>query len=129
MEYPCKHTGCPETFKHRSLPSRHKTICQFPPPNKPFEKVDGGYQCTSCQAKISHANNLPRYKAHCLQPPKPTFECSQCEKRFKFESKLNEHVKVHERREFEDHFQKHRSKPANSTNDLPTLVTSHDVNN
>ena len=102
--YACQNENCKEVFNNRMARSRHKKKCLFAPPtSKPvakskqfiYREESKSYICKKCSVEIKHRNNLSRHPLVCTRIPKTSFACATCNKVFQYQSKLKEHMKVH----------------------------------
>ena len=99
-----KYNGCKEEFKFRMQLKRHLEKCQYTSSSSLkkcvkdyYKEIDNTFICLSCQHPLKHKTNLKRHNDLCKGPKKPFFKCTNCDKTFAYQSKLNEHVITHNR--------------------------------
>ena len=102
--YKCKNIDCQEKFKHRAQRSRHLLACIHEKPPELYRVTDNVYECVRCFTKIAKIGNLSRHTKLCKgnQGPKSLITCKHegCDKQFKFNSKMLEHLKSHQKEKY-----------------------------
>ena len=92
----CKNVGCNAVFKWRIERHQHMETCPHQKPNKGYIIKHGKYICEKCSEHIKHQSNIPRHLKTCKQKVKNTsYNCTFCEKTFKFLCHLKEHLAFH----------------------------------
>ena len=92
----CKNVGCNAVFKWRMKHHQHMKTYLHQQPNKGYIIKDGQYICGKCFKYIKHQSNIPRHLKTCKQKVKNTsYNCTFCEKIFKFPCCLKEHRAFH----------------------------------
>ena len=92
----CKNVGCNAVFKWRMKHHQHMKTYLHQQPNKGYIIKDGQYICGKCFKYIKHQSNIPRHLKTCKQKVKNTsYNCTFCEKIFKFPCCLKEHLAFH----------------------------------
>ena len=86
-----KNVGCNAVFKWRMKRHQHNQK-----PNKGYIITNGQYICGKRCKHIKHQSNIPRHLKTCKQKVKNTsYNCTFCEKIFKFPCCLKEHRAFH----------------------------------
>ena len=92
----CKNVGCNAVFKWRMEHHQHMKTCPHQKPNKGYIIKDGKDIYGKCSKHIEHQSNIPRHLEKCKQKVKNTsYNCTFCEKTFKFPCRLKEHLTFH----------------------------------
>jgi len=82
--FKCQHEGCNRSFMTRAQENRHV--------NQRHGVKQQQYKCNECEESFSYMNELTKHKK---QAHKKTFCCSVCNKVFKTNVILQNHMKVH----------------------------------